>query len=1602
MPHHPAQDKGDQKPEGSRLQGRRPSTRIRSLVDRFEGSNDAAGPAMTPHARGPRRASLATVTNVNTSQEEALRGGASPWAERRRQSLPMSASASSPGAGAGLSNRGTTIRAAVGDMNWEPITTARGAQRPPPAYRYWSNPSPGSPLSSPTAAAAGIHLSSRHPHPTPAQQVSPSLRKVDAHGARPLPNLAIEMSPRLTPVSAPSPVAPPSPSLPTPHIPSRGIPRSSPSSSTHPSGDAPRSARDAPVPFPASGRSRTGATQPRPSLPPSSSRSSTRDGLPTLTDDNRPPVFPEYGQPDWKNEGRPSEEEEGPFGDGDSSDEAAEGDASDADHVPLFGRPVDGNDEEAALGLKPYPARDVFADAAAPLHLPDLDAFLASEPLFCTPRFSSGRQLSTEEEAELYGYARTSGEAGQLEVCGAQFSVPREATKGSARRRRPTRAVESNEGEQGSTSDEALTLIGDNDDDSEKKVFPSYNPNSSVSADSEGVPSGLSTQSHPVTRLDMFPPLMLLRSSTLNELKSNAVGPRAPPGGFLGSLPGIGSILGTIVDFVIGMEGSTFAAGIFRLELFRDFVQIMALNLHFTPRLSDNRAQRVLLYYVPSFLALDFANALGGAIIILVVWIATVALLLYAFWDMTTRYNPNRTIEGYSGQPWLFRLTSKARLQKVKGNRGKGTTMQPQKSTAMTKFVNVAIVMLLTTLYIPLSKLCMDALTWNADFWPVANPYLTEENPNPPALGDPHVFRDPLDFCYTTTMRRDQFNWAYVVIPLAVATLMGYTLWFPYKLRKAIKSLLPKVHEYNELGIKRTPAEMENEYQRLLDRDSTPLNFLYNAYRRQWGNYKPLYILCFKLSTLLIISIFTKDNCIWRTKNTRLVLVIQQTVLICLQAVLMAAHIIVKPFVDPISNRSEMVSRVGYVLTATIGLLVALQVQGSTVYNTTILYIIQAFSYTGNIYFSLAGAGWMEHLIKRWQSRVDFSIDVFSPLVNLRKHIKRRVWEETLSTVLLCAAPYHMPLGHLVTFSTDDDWPPYLLNFQGSAAERHVENLKILKAIGLTTYRKHVEELRMNDDRARRFKKVARKIQRSFAGPDAYWRPLNPPFADGVSSWFGKAFLVPFPPTLLIRYDEARDSEDKMVALTQLEDLEAFVWQNEQKDVKERRWVRLALRALDGQEVHCPHVEAIQYGPDRNIFGLRLRQRYTLARPVFYDKGTLRVKRKEHAAWPTYNFASGFDVEITYTSGQRQDPEGLTVDRISRTIDGATAFGLHNTFALTRQVKRFLRDNQSVLEVRMPLLRDMLQNYRDDFVREAIQKEKIMDYAFLTDIFDRPCLTLPELRACFETNSSSAAIRGFPHRYRAATNILFERLNAINRSKVHQWWWLYWDDLWRQNSGDYKLLRKHRRFFSPAFPSSVAYRPMPRAELERELDKRGLWVKEGTKGIFTRGSLNAIFFVVDEIAFAKIDPVKSHSTNCRFPTSTTPSKRPENGSVVRVGLTTLDGKAVEPISYESVDSSLDPMSRFTGGGTAHDQTSILNRRAWTWTEQRLSRGKPNGRLARIKNSILEWLAIRPYPINMSLRDLHLYLALVQDPARPGSMRYVTSKRKGKGKSTLTS
>jgi hypothetical protein len=87
----------------------------------------------------------------------------------------------------------------------------------------------------------------------------------------------------------------------------------------------------------------------------------------------------------------------------------------------------------------------------------------------------------------------------------------------------------------------------------------------------------------------------------------------------------------------------------------------------------------------------------------------------------------------------------------------------------------IIVTFLLTVIYLPLSTMAVHVLVWSQDLWVIPNPYVnaTSHPPAVPSLGPANEFKDPLDFCWTTTMKRNEINYAPVVVIISALVFLS-------------------------------------------------------------------------------------------------------------------------------------------------------------------------------------------------------------------------------------------------------------------------------------------------------------------------------------------------------------------------------------------------------------------------------------------------------------------------------------------------------------------------------------------------------------------------------------------------------------------------------------------------------------------------------------------------------------------------------------------------------------------------------------------------------------------------------------------------------------
>lgn len=120
------------------------------------------------------------------------------------------------------------------------------------------------------------------------------------------------------------------------------------------------------------------------------------------------------------------------------------------------------------------------------------------------------------------------------------------------------------------------------------------------------------------------------------------------------------------------------------------------------------------------------------------------------------------------------------------------------------------------------------------------------------------------------------------------------------------------------------------------------------GFRRDWGTYESIYLFA-KLSTLVIIAVIDPDNCLFRSLPRSRLILARQILLLVSTIGFFFAQCTFAPFLDPVNNASEWTSRLNYITTATVALLVSLHIPGEEVVNTYVLY---------SCVFSLEPYGW--------------------------------------------------------------------------------------------------------------------------------------------------------------------------------------------------------------------------------------------------------------------------------------------------------------------------------------------------------------------------------------------------------------------------------------------------------------------------------------------------------------------------------------------------------------------------------------------------------------------------------------------------------------------
>ncbi|KAJ2840631.1 hypothetical protein FBU31_000259, partial [Coemansia sp. 'formosensis'] len=567
------------------------------------------------------------------------------------------------------------------------------------------------------------------------------------------------------------------------------------------------------------------------------------------------------------------------------------------------------------------------------------------------------------------------------------------------------------------------------------------------------------------------------------------------------------------------------------------------------------------------------------------------------------------------------------------------------------------------------------------------------------------------------------------------------------------------------------------QYRKSLDTDTADYRFIYVAHYPAHSS-DPARMLMWKLAAVLCAVVLSKDNC-WAKARSRSSMDVGRNVALLLLVLLMLrSHHSHRPFFDPTANAAGAVMRTGLLLAVVVAFplfLLADPLSSSHMGLCVALALANLCVLLALVWLASSALPRVQVVIRGTSAPLTLSPGILvatSPYdPRLRRLLIERVWQDTWSAILLASRDFRLLPNHRIAFCRTRAHPPYMVNYIGFAAERHLENLHLYDAIGRRAYCHAIALERHNDQRTALMDEIAAL----FTGPDMYFNPYATSGIDSVSvvqggaplparmgavgrgevkSWFGKAYIVHFPFMVCMIYDEL---PAVIVPIADESDLRLYLQQNRDARVEARRDVRRKLRALDGQFVTLTYVENAGPHGSHHRYCLPLYAeenanylaQFHGRRRVLY-RGIVNVhQHAEHWVAGLCNVTPGFLCSLSLTDEICVDDEDL-VNNLNRATNpfrlaflrtgragsvvrtnvtqksrDALRMNAHNrhllgvtdVFDLTPEVRALFDENMDIIDARLAPINEALAQYQGESHAAFIRKRTGLTPSFHIDVF---------------------------------------------------------------------------------------------------------------------------------------------------------------------------------------------------------------------------------------------------------------------------------------------
>eukprot|EP01083_Nonionella_stella_P026099 71859_1 len=492
--------------------------------------------------------------------------------------------------------------------------------------------------------------------------------------------------------------------------------------------------------------------------------------------------------------------------------------------------------------------------------------------------------------------------------------------------------------------------------------------------------------------------------------------------------------------------------------------------------------------------------------------------------------------------------------------------------------------------------------------------------------------------------------------------------------------------------------------------------------------------------------------------------------------------------------------------------------------------------------------------------------------------------------------PKHLEMSYAGYFA------PFLMNFEGTVGERHAENKAIIQNVSMQSYKIYIDELVDKMNANPQLTRVFRTLTTVLQGKDVWWHGpaalvekidkklhaqksetetqlSNINMVESASkTHFGSLVIGPFPFMAKLTFDEGETAifslspiiaSRKNTAYHQMMNMiQTLVSQNDDKEVKRRKYMRLRFRAMHG------HVCSWQ---------IQRRKSKTISRTVsktVYNSETGQNEQKQERESKQVSvlftfqlatftlFDASFIISLEYSDGQGSHSEAgwgnFSWNSEHYSLAGGEV-GINTSYTETPTLIKFLQvnwnPNQQQFTNKIQNIKQKWHQQRRTQCTEYVAREAVLSYAFYYYVYNDDTIPYAFVHSALQCESNPK-VRELCGKYNAHLNVLFNKyLKFINSGYDGAFWFLFWDDVWRHNQ-DVELIGENPEIFNSNLffqqdinndmgdmRQCIALHMHTREQLVECLDRLGLHGANtcGRKGWFNDEIIDQLYLVLDEL-----------------------------------------------------------------------------------------------------------------------------------------------------------